>query len=373
MTTLEALLRERIGRSGPIPFAAYMSQALYEPGHGYYATGAARTDWSGHYVTSPEIDPGYAQLWMGSFEKIWVALDRPAPFTIVEVGPGEAGFAVAALAFSTGRFGDALRYVLIERSSDARERQAERLRDDQRVSWVSSITDLAALGCGIVFMNEVVDNLPVHLVRRRDDDIVELHVGIEDGALAFRDGPASSPQVLAYLERLGVALPNGHLAEVGLAAESLVARASRALDRGAIVIVDYGAEAEDLVQRPNGSLACYSASGVDDRPLERPGDKDITVHANWTSLRSALQNGGFDVSGPTTQRDVLKSLGIAELDAALRSEFQRATSEGRGAEGVRALSRRQALGALLDPGGLGGLGVLVGARGFPPDALPFQL
>ena len=50
-------------------------------------------------------------------------------------------------------------------------------------------------------------------------------------------------------------------------------------------IVDYGDEASGLMLRPNGSLSCYSGAGADERPLENPGTKDITVHANWTALR----------------------------------------------------------------------------------------
>ena len=44
-------------------------------------------------------------------------------------------------------------------------------------------------------------------------------------------------------------------------------------------------------------------------------------------------------------------------------------ARGEGALAVRALSRRQALAALLDPGGLGGLQVMVGGRGIPADVL----
>jgi hypothetical protein len=43
-----------------MPFAAYMSLALYHPRHGYYASGALRTGFRGHFLTSPENDPAYA-------------------------------------------------------------------------------------------------------------------------------------------------------------------------------------------------------------------------------------------------------------------------------------------------------------------------
>jgi SAM-dependent MidA family methyltransferase len=36
VTALEALLRQRIAQSGPIPFREFMQAALYHPEHGYY-------------------------------------------------------------------------------------------------------------------------------------------------------------------------------------------------------------------------------------------------------------------------------------------------------------------------------------------------
>jgi hypothetical protein len=51
------------------------------------------------------------------------------------------------------------------------------------------------------------------------------------------------------------------------------------------------------------------------------------------------------------------------LDTAFKSDYEIAIAEARGADAVACISRRQALGALLDPGGLGGLQVLVGITG----------
>src|SRR5918999_489992 len=90
-------LRERIRAHGPMPFAAYMSHVLYHPRHGYYAAGPERSGWRGHFLTSPELDPSFGALWAHAFEEIWDACGRPPEFTIVEIGPGEAGFARGVL------------------------------------------------------------------------------------------------------------------------------------------------------------------------------------------------------------------------------------------------------------------------------------
>ena len=49
---IEGRLRER-----PLPFAEYMDLALYAPGLGYYAAGAAKFGAAGDFVTAPELTP----------------------------------------------------------------------------------------------------------------------------------------------------------------------------------------------------------------------------------------------------------------------------------------------------------------------------
>jgi SAM-dependent MidA family methyltransferase len=148
--------------------------------------------------------------------------------------------------------------------------------------------------------------------------------------------------------------------EVALAADSFVARAAACLDRGALLLVDYGDEAQALAERPHGSLVCYSPEGADEDPLVRPGQKDITAHADWTAVREAGRRAGLEMVGPRPQRQVLKSLGIKEVDAALENDHRIAVASREGALAVASLSRRQALRALVDESGLGRLGVMAG-------------
>jgi SAM-dependent MidA family methyltransferase len=363
---LEDILRERIERDGPMPFAAFMSLALYHPRHGYYAGGAERTGWRGHFLTSAELDPAFGALWANGFETIWIECGRPDTFHVVEVGGGEGGFAAAVLEHATGDFASALRYVLVERVSAVAKRQRERLGDVANVTWEASLDEVTPFASGCVFANEVLDNLPVHLVEQRADSLLELCVEVADGAFVMTRRPPPQPELGAFLGRAGVKLADGHRYEVELAVESLIARAGALMDKGAVAFIDYGTDAHSLAERPGGTLMCYSASGVDDEPLDSVGEKDITVHVNWTIVGLALRRAGLRVVGPKPQRSVLRGLGLAELDTSLRDEHANAVDEGRGGDAVRAISRRQALGALADPAGLGGLDVVVGLRGIDP-------
>lgn len=366
MTELERLLHDRIERDGPLPFGAFMQLALYHPRFGYYTRPAPpRTGWRGHFVTSPEISPSYGALWGRAVEKVRAACASPESFEVVEVGPGEGGFAHALLS----SLPEPVRYRLVERVPEVQERQAARLEGFE-VSWSASITEVPRSGCGVVFANEVLDNLPVHLVERREGTLFEVCVDSSGGRLVETLRPPAGPELEDWLARAGADVPDGHRFEVTMAAESFVRRCAAALSSGAIVLVDYGAESAALAQRPRGTLVAYGGGGPSDDVLARPGEQDVTAHANWTVVSRTCRELGWSVTGPLPQRDVLLALGARELDEELRATHSVALSEGRGAEAVRALSRRSALGALLDPGGLGGLGALIATKGLPPRTLP---
>ncbi|MBA3349002.1 MAG: SAM-dependent methyltransferase [Actinobacteria bacterium] len=371
MSALEGVLLERIRRNGPMPFAAFMSTALYHPRLGYYAADLPRSSRGGDFVTSPELDPAFAGLWVDGFRQTWEECGRPGMFGVLEVGPGEGAFAAGVLASATGAFADALELHLVERLPVLEARQRMLLSRYDNVSWSPSLRETPVAPDGCVFANEILDNLPVHLVERRGGRLMEVCVGAIDGRLAFVLLPPASPELERYLDRSDLDLAEGHRAEVGLAAESFTRQAAARIGRGAIFLIDYGFESDDLSRRVDGSLVSYSSSGADDRVLERPGAKDITAHVNWTAVRAAGEGTGLRMLGLRPQREVLGALGLWSLDDGLRRMHRSAAAEGRGAEAVSAMSRRGALGALADPGGLGALGVMAGLKGIGPP--PFLL
>ena len=359
---------EELRSNPPITFAGFMEQALYDPTHGYFASGVQRTGWAGDFVTSPEIDPAFGALWASAFERAWEAAGRPDPFHAIEIGAGEGGFAHAVLESVSGSFASALRYVIVERVSEVQGRQRDRL-GHARVTWVSKLEDLSAADVGCVIANEVLDNLPVHLVERREGALAELYVGAADDRLHLETGAVSDPAIASYVETYDLAPNDGARAEAGLEAMRFVSAAAHLLDRGAILLIDYGATSEELARRENGTLVTYGAGAGED-VLEAPGARDITAHVNWSAIADACRSSGSTLAPLLSQRDALRALGLDDLDRALRREHAEAVASGRGVDAVRSLSRRQALGVLSDAGGLGGLQVLVASKNLEP---PFAL
>lgn len=355
-TALEGLLRERIRNRGPISFRDFMDACLYHPEHGYYASGAARTGRRGHFLTSPELDPAFGALWCRAFEGWWEACGSPSQFTVAELGPGEGGLGAALLASSAGGFAEALQYVLVEPHPPVAARQRARLGEWSRVQWRAGLSQVAPFPAGVVFANEVLDNLPVHVIERRGGDVCEVHVTVTPAGLEEVLLPPSRPELAAR----GARLAEGERGEVGLEAEAMVEAAGRLVERGAVAFVDYGTA--NARPRARDTVVAYSGGRADTSVLERPGERDITAHVDWGTIATSLRTAGFEVRPPVTQRDNLLALGITELDRQLRAEQEEAARTGAGAAAVRALSRRQALRALLDPGGLGGLQVLVATK-----------
>ena len=359
MNALEKLLRELIAERGPLSFAEYMELALYHPDFGYYSRPEPQTGFGGHFVTSPEMGPEFGALWAAALEDLWRSCGSPRSFDVVEVGPGEGGLAAGILKAAKGNFAEALVVHLVERSA-ARTRRQKRSLQDGRLRWHDSLERVPP-GVSCVVANEVLDNLPVHVVEKSDGRLLELFVDADDRGLVERHLPLRDPDVLERAEAFDI--PEGARVEIAVASEEFARACAGLVARGAVIFIDYGLGPEERTSRPRGTLVSYSAGGSDDLVLNRPGERDITAHADWGAVTASLVAAKMEVAGPVLQRDVLRSLGVAGLDEALKKEHAEALTSGRGGEAVRALARRQVLGALTDPGGLGGLQVLAGVRG----------
>src|SRR5579864_4097341 len=110
----------------------------------YYAQGdviGARGD----FTTAPEISQVFGELiglWCGI---TWQQMGSPAPFRLIECGPGR-GTLMADLLRAAARvkgFREATRLHLVERSLALRAQQADRLKD-AAPTWHDDVADVPA-------------------------------------------------------------------------------------------------------------------------------------------------------------------------------------------------------------------------------------
>ncbi len=325
---LIAEIAAEISDTGPIPFARFMELALYHPRFGYYIRPAdgpeiERIGWSGDFYTSSDVHPLLGRALARQIRQIDDLLDRPAPFTVIEMGAGKGLLARHILDACAGEpvsFSNRLRYVLIERSPAMRELQrrnlAPHLTLPARVSWVSGLSDFPdASLVGLFLSNELVDAFPVHRIQVVDGEPKEIYVDYRDGRFVECLCSLSTPEIETYLRRVGTDLPSGYRTEINLEALRWMREVARVMNRGVVITVDYGHSAQDFFapERHRGTFLCYYRQMASEDPYTRVGEQDMTAHVDFTSLATVGEEAGLAVTGFTNQMSFLISLGAERM------------------------------------------------------------
>jgi SAM-dependent MidA family methyltransferase len=327
-SSLRDALAARIRRHGPIPFGDYVEAALYDPTHGFFTRGGGagrRRD----FLTSPEVGPLFGAVLARALDAWWDALDQPDPFTFVDCGAGQ-GTLARAVARATPRCRDALEVVLVERSAALRA-------DHPRGSRWHSRADLPEPPVvGVIFANELLDNLPFGLRQREGDEWRDVLVDIDDNG-DFCDVPRAD---------------EGRAADHHDAVAWLRDAVTR-VARGRVVVIDYVTTTEEMCRRPwREWVRTYRGHVRGGDPLSEPGLHDITVEVALDQLEAVRSPSRVEA-----QADFLRRHGIdALVDEGRRVWRERAhlgdlaAIEGRSRSGERD--------ALCDPAGLGGFRVI---------------
>ena len=312
--SLEARLRERIQREGPISFYEWMKSALYDERDGYYSGARQRQGRTGDYRTAPETSPLFAATFAGYFARLFAELGSPEQFTILEMGAGTGEFALRVLATLKAEHPqvfDTTRYVVEEVSLPSRERCALRLREfGNRVSLRTPGGEAGGKITGVIFSNELIDAFPVNRVVMRQGRLRQLFVGVDRSQFVWLERKLEKP-IAAYCDRVDLNLREGQIVEINLDAEAFIERAAASLGRGHVVTVDYGAERTELLnslERHRGTLRGFRSHQFAGDVLASPGEQDLTTTIDWTQIREAGKRCGLR----TVRFDRLDQFLIAE-------------------------------------------------------------
>jgi SAM-dependent MidA family methyltransferase len=313
---LVALIREYLRRHGPVPFPWFMEQALYHPEYGYYTSARLRIGKQGDYYTNVSVGHLYGQLLAAQLIEMWKLLGRPSCFTIVEQGAedGQLAFDIlSAVREESSEAGDCIRYTILEPILTKQRQQQARLEPDflAKLRWLAGLADLEGV-IGAFISNELVDAMPVHIVDYRDGEWSELLVDWQDEEFCFVPGKVEGPELIQALEKLPLPIAPPYRTEVNLAAARWIRSVSAKLEKGFVLVVDYGYPRDEYYkpERTTGTLSCYSRHRRSENPLERPGEIDITAHVDFTALAEAARQGSLEVNGYTDQHHFM--VGAAE-------------------------------------------------------------
>ncbi len=343
-TALESALKAQISHDGPLSVAAFMAACLFDPEHGYYATGAGL---GRDFTTSPEISQVFGELVGLWAAHEWHMIGAPDPFHLIEIGPGRGLLMEDVLRATEGYrdFRAAAEVTLVETSPVLRRMQAERL--GAKAAFMNGLSEIAA-GPTLLIANEFLDCLPARQFIRDGVHWRERMVGLgHDGALSFGlSGPVPLPLEAGDAGEV----------EVQFGLDAVVSEVSARLSGapGRALFIDYGPP--DTT--PGDSLRAF-CRGEQVSPLERPGACDLTVDVDFSRLKRLGVAAGLDVHGPVPQGLFLQRLGAeARMQALVRA------NPGRAADIHAGVQR------LVEPGGMGTAfqAICLSSPGLPPPA-----
>ncbi len=300
--SLRERLVDQIRIGGPITVVQYMTLCLHDPQDGYYATRPAiRSD--GDFITAPLISQMFGEmigLWL---IETWSRLGRPAPFRLVEMGPGDGSLMhdILRTARLVPDFLAAADVWLVEASAPLRTLQAQKLGSGPKTCpTLAEVPDGAPL---LLVANELLDCLPIHQWVRTPSGWAERCIGINDsGDLVF--GLSEAP----YMASLPDA-EAGMVMETSPAQEALGTEVADRLvqDGGAALLIDYGRGAPG----PGDTLQAIG-SHRKEHPLAHPGQVDLTAHADFPAVLAAARAAGAATAPLLDQATFLARLGIFE-------------------------------------------------------------
>ena len=307
-----ARIREHIEQSGGwIAFARYMELALYSPGLGYYVAGAVKLGEPGDFVTAPELSPLFGATLASQTAEI---LSQTGGM-VMELGAGSGRLAADLLAAMQEQGCLPGRYLILEISPDLARLQRETLEKRvphllDRVEWIDTLPQVFT---GVIFANEVLDALPVHILSWHEAGVRERGVSLEQGAFVWSERSLQRGALLDGALAIDVRAP--YVSEVSLAVPALVAALAACLKQGALLFIDYGFGRGEYYhpQRVSGTLMCHYRHRAHGDPFVLPGLQDITAHVDFTAVAKAGLDAGLKLLGYTTQAQFLVNAGITCL------------------------------------------------------------
>jgi SAM-dependent MidA family methyltransferase len=309
-----------------------MELVLHEPGLGYYAAGARKLGGGGDFTTAPELSPLFARTLARQLR----ALLEPGE-AVLEFGAGSGALAEVLVSELPH-----VQYEILETSPDLKQRQQQRL--GQRVRWLDRLPRRFR---GVMLANEVIDAMPVHAVAWTPAGVMERGVCVNESQLTWSDRPATG-DILLNAGKIPVEVPPSgrYESELALFARLWMRSLGRILERGAILVADYGFPRAEFFhpQRSMGTLACHYRHHVHGDPFFLPGLQDVTAHVDFSALARAASEGGLEVLGYASQAQFLVNCGITDVLAEAEPE-----------EAARYLPQAAAANKLLSPSEMGEL------------------
>lgn len=312
-----AIAAEIAASGGWISFARFMELALYAPGLGYYSAGLDKFGAGGDFVTAPEISNLFGQAIAHQAAQVL----RQTGGNILETGAGSGKLALDLMLELERLEQLPERYFILELSADLRQRQQQRIGREAahllgRFEWLDALPEKFT---GLVLGNEVLDAMPVELISWRAGSISERGVALLDGRFSWAERALTQGGLLEQARVLPpaqfVSGDAAYTSEINLAAQGFLRSLGQMLERGVILMLDYGFGQSEFYhpQRSQGTLMCHYRHQAHADPFFLPGLQDITAHVDFSAMARAGVEAGLELLGYASQANFLINCGLTDL------------------------------------------------------------
>ena len=309
---LQTLLAEEIRKHGNwIPFSRFMELVLYTPQYGYYTGGSHKIGNNGDFITAPTLTPLFARTLARQLQEL---LPQTAG-NIYEFGAGTGQLAADLLNNLSNGIN---RYYIIEISPELAARQKDLIQTlaPQAAQKIVHLSALPETFNGIIIGNEVLDAMPVEIIRKDEGGSFE-HVGVclDNDRFTYSARPLHDLQLSALASLYFSKISSPYTSELHPQQYAFIRTLASRLEHGCMIFIDYGFDAAQYYhpQRNQGTLIGHYRHHVIHNPFDFIGLSDLTAHVNFTDIAQAGTDAGLDLIGYLPQSHFLLNLGITEL------------------------------------------------------------
>lgn len=316
-----------------------MEECLYS-NFGFFNTTKVRSNKEGDFLTSPEVSD-YFGYFISNFVKV-NNIDK----NLLEIGAG-----TGSLGYQIDKFSNK-KPLVVEKS-----KTAITSLEDMQFTVYESVDSMSKEDIGLLYMNEVLDNVPCSIAVNKDGEWFEKIIRLKQDQLVYDLVPAREIN-LDWISDFNIHALEGIEIEIQKNSTEYLIKLISKFNPEFLIIIDYGYEFHERKDKPYKSLIrTYKNHHLAGDTILQPASTDITYDVNFSSVKTTLNSLNYTVE-LLTQKEFIEQNGFENLYKKINNEFQVA-------EGIQKLKLKSdlvGLDAISNNRGLGGFMVAVAKK-----------
>jgi SAM-dependent MidA family methyltransferase len=316
-----------------------MEECLYSD-FGFFNTTKVRSNKEGDFLTSPEVSD-YFGYFISNFVKV-NNIDK----NLLEIGAG-----TGSLGYQIDKFSNK-KPLVVEKS-----KTAITSLEDMQFTVYESVDSMSKEDIGLLYMNEVLDNVPCSIAVNKDGEWFEKIIRLKQDQLVYDLVPAREIN-LDWISDFNIDALEGIEIEIQKNSTEYLIKLISKFNPEFLIIIDYGYEFHERKDKPYKSLIrTYKNHHLAGDTILQPASTDITYDVNFSSVKTTLNSLNYTVE-LLTQKEFIEQNGFENLYKKINNEFQVA-------EGIQKLKLKSdlvGLDAISNNRGLGGFMVAVAKK-----------